>query len=1155
MPLASKITGLLPGEKLNLSGWVGSSPAFSIAKWYLATEKPALILTNHLKEAQTFHEDLKFYLQGHAPVTMFPSLDLRPYYHLSPNAEPIHTQIQILWQLKQAKEKGLWVVPLKALTQKLISPKLFDTVTQTIIRDQEIDLNKLINDLTHLGYERTPLVEDVGTFAVRGGTIDIFSPAHDHPCRIDLFGDMVEALRFFELQTQKSVASTEQIVLTPTKHLLWSFLKKNWKEEIKKRCDDGDIPKTERDTLYDQIENNIYFPGHETFLPFLEEKPGTLFDYLPNQTVLFGLETDSLLIQAEKNIEELKRHQKESTSIERMVNPEELFLSKKELESLLSFFPLTDFSSLQTGNSIAVSMETNEFIKNKIRSFTHEESLKPLANDLDEKRELGTKILITSHSKIQKDRIFDLLSRFKLPLMQSESRSQQQQTIDSLFSDNGQTSHIHLLSQSPSRGFFWPEKKLWVLTEEDLFGQKIKKKKERKLLETFSSFSELGMGDFIVHQDHGIGIYRGLIPLTINGIHNDFIFLEYQGGDKLYVPVDQLDRIGRYSAQEGIVPTLDKMGGTSWLKVREKIRRATRRLASQLLKIQAVRAAAKGFSFSPRNAVFEEFEATFPYEETQDQQQAINDVLADMESDKPTDRLVCGDVGYGKTEVAIRAAFKAVLDHKQVAVLVPTTVLAFQHYQNFKKRFESHAINLASLSRFQTASEQKKIVEKIKNHTVDIIVGTHRLLSNDIHFANLGLVIVDEEHRFGVTQKEKLKKFQNVVDIVTLTATPIPRTLNFALSGIRDLSIINTPPEDRLAVRTFVTEFDDASIREAIMHEMTRGGQVFFVHNRVQTIEGMRDRIAKLVPKVKIGVAHGQMLEEKLEEVMLKFMDKKFDVLLCTTIIESGIDIPLANTIIINRADHLGLAQLYQLRGRVGRSHQRAYCYLIVPHDELMTKDARKRLGVIQRFTELGSGFKIASHDLEIRGAGNILGDEQSGHIASIGYDLYVKLLEEAVMELKGEKTAEDIEVEMKLPLEAHIPESLIPDTSLRLVLYKQLSSLRKEEDCKSLHDEWTDRFGQLPGPTQNLIELIRLKIKARALGLSSVSTQKSGFVVQIHPHTSISADYLIHLVRTQPKKFKITPDGRLIIGEPLNSGEEILKKTDQMLSRLQNQQ
>lgn len=1119
------LADLKSGASLRLAGWIGASQALILSRLILEQKKTLVLVAPNLKQALLWQQDLRFFLKDKAPVYLFPSLDVLPYFHLSPNPDVIMDRLGLLWKLNYLKTPSIVIVPLAALIRKLIPRDVFKKNSFSLARGDSINHEELAQKLTHLSFQRTPLVEDQGGFAIRGGLIDVYSSVHDLPARIDLFGDSIESIRLYDPKTQKTIQTVDQYHIIPAREILFLELEKKFSGKLKKLCDENEIPKSERDIVNESLDQKIYFNGIESYLPFFYKSPSTLFDYFPNESLICFADQEALEIELDQFLQELEQKKGASTSLERLFSPSEIFLTKKELAECLTYFPQINFSELQKPDQKIwqVQMESNLALQNKIRPQIYkEEALRPLASELNDQRMAGNSIFIVASNLAQKERLVDLLKRYNLPVGEGDS-------------------FIKVIEGPISQGFYWPEEKQWWIADEEIFGKKVHRKTSKPVGEAFLSFSDLSEGDYVVHQDHGIALYKGLKNLTISHIKNDFLLLEYQGHDKLYVPVDQLNRISRYSSQEGIIPHLDKMGGTSWKKVRENVKKAARKLARQLLEIQAARNSMIGFTYSPRNELFEEFEAGFPFDETQDQLKAIDDVLGDMENPKPMDRLVCGDVGYGKTEVAMRAAFKAVLDHKQVAVLVPTTVLAFQHFASFKKRFENHAVQIACLSRLQTTKEQKEILDKITKGEIDLLIATHRLLSSDIQFRDLGLLIIDEEHRFGVAQKEKIKKLKNLVDVLALSATPIPRTLNFALSGIRDLSLINTPPADRLAIRTYTAQFDEGLIREAILREIGRGGQIYFVHNRVQSIGAMKERLQKIVPKIAIEIAHGQMPEKDLEQTMLDFMQQKFQVLLCSTIIESGLDIPNANTMIINRADHMGLAQLYQLRGRVGRSHHRAYCYLMIPHDSLITDVAKKRLAVIQKFTELGSGFKIASHDLEIRGAGNILGDEQSGHIEAIGYDLYIKLLEEAVLALQGKIMEEEIECEIKLPIAASIPEDLVPDTQLRLVLYKQVSSLKQEEECPLLREEWMDRFGKLPWQTENLIELIRLKIKARQLKITSITCQKDSYTYQIHPQSQIPLDYFLNKVKKQPKKYRVLPDGKFVIYDMAKSDKELI--------------
>ncbi|MEK7828614.1 MAG: transcription-repair coupling factor, partial [Deltaproteobacteria bacterium] len=703
------------------------------------------------------------------------------------------------------------------------------------------------------------------------------------------------------------------------------------------------------------------------------------------------------------------------------VRPEEFYLSSDELKAALDKMRMVlvgayGHTPLPNAGGIEFSTQSNLDIRQDIAS-RKEEILKPLVNKIKDWQDLGWGVFIICHNTGQAERLKELMEgALRLPT---------------------------ILIGDLSSGFRFPSIKLAVITEEEIFGQKVKRRPppSHKIDAFLTQLQDLNIGDFIVHTIHGIGIYQGLKRLKIEDIENDFLLLEYQGGDKLYLPVQRLHLVGKYRGVEGKKPEIDKLGSTRWEKTKGRVKKIAEEMAKGLLELYAARKVVEGFSFSGGDRLFSEFEASFEYDETPDQLSAIEDVLKDMEEPRPMDRLICGDVGYGKTEVAMRAAFKAVMDNRQVAVLVPTTLLAQQHYLTFKNRFAAYPVTIEVLSRFRSPKEQKYILKRLANGEVDIIIGTHRLLQKDVVVKDLGLIIVDEEHRFGVSHKERLKQMKRQVDVLTLTATPIPRTLHMSLAGIRDLSIINTPPEDRLAIKTVVAKFDDELIRDAVRRELARGGQVFFVHNRVESIAQMADYLKRLIPEARIAVAHGQMKEKGLEKVMADFINKGYDILLSTSIIESGLDIPSANTILINRADRFGLAEVYQLRGRVGRSSHRAYAYLLTPPELILAEDAKKRLKALQELSDLGAGFRLAAHDLEIRGAGELLGAKQSGQIAEVGFEMYTQLLEDAIKELKGENIEKEIEPEINLRVSAYIPENYIPDERQRLFIYKRIAT------------------------------------------------------------------------------------------------------------------
>lgn len=1131
---------LTQGGPLTLSGWTGASRALVLTRLVVCLNRPLLVIVNDEKEALTLTRDFSFFSCREFPVSSYPSLEVLPYYQLSPHPDRVAQRLGLLRNYGHGPRPFVIIASLPSLCRKTIPKEIFDTATMVLTKFEQVNRDQWLDQMTQAAYQRVPLVEDMGTFAVRGSLVDVFSPSEALPCRVEFDGDLVEAIRLFDPQTQKSLKEVDQVELCPAREILMGHLGSGWSLRLKQLADHHDVKKTDRDVVCEHLKGGIYFSGIESFLPLFYPRPGVFFDYLPRDTIICYLEREVIEGSYKDYLESLAAHRIRSNSVERIFQPQDLHLTLKELIQVTSGYSELNVSDRQGNGEVrwSVEMASNSLLKGKIDLRPHGEALTPLVAELQQKNLQDIRVTLVTGSKAQTERIHDLLKPYPISLILPSGDHE----IKDYLEGHPQRPGVGVLSGPISSGFLWPEGRQWWVTDEEIFGKKIKKAAPSPKGEVFSSFSELEAGDYVVHEHHGVGIYRGLKSLQIQKATNDFLLIEYLGGDKLFVPVDQLHRIWRYSAQEGAPPLVDRMGGTSWRRVREKVQRATRRLARALLEIQAHRQLAKGFSFSIKNSLFEEFEATFSFEETEDQLQAIEDVMTDMEGTRPMDRLVCGDVGYGKTEVAIRAAFKAVLDSKQVAVLVPTTVLAFQHYETFQKRFRDYPVRVALLSRFQDKKEQGDLVEQLRQGQVDVVIGTHRLLSRDIHFRDLGLLVIDEEQRFGVAQKERIKRLKAVVDVLALSATPIPRTLNFAMLGIRDLSLIQTPPADRLSIRTFVTPFEEGTIREAILHEIKRGGQVYFVHNRVESIQAMAHRLSRIVPEVALRIAHGQMNEKELESVMIDFMGQKFPLLLCSTIIESGLDIPTVNTIIINRADHMGLAQLYQLRGRVGRSYHRASCYLLIPHQSLVTESAKKRLHVVSRFTELGSGFKIASHDLEIRGAGNILGAEQSGHMAAVGYDFYMKLLEEAVRLQRGGVIEEEVETEIKLPISALIPDSLVPDTQMRLALYKQLSPMKTEDGCLKLREEWIDRLGPLPPQTENLILLIRLKVVAMKIKISSVSFQKDSMVFQIHPSCPIPTEYFVKRVKELPRIYKILPEGKFVVLTPFHSEAQLLE-------------
>ncbi len=888
----------------------------------------------------------------------------------------------------------------------------------------------------------------------------------------------------------------------------------------------------------------------ESYQPLFYPALETFFDYLPPQAVIFLEEPPELEKELARFWEEGQEYWQHALARgEFWPKPAELFLPEEEFADLSRAFSRVAFQGLEVGEKeqatavLRLETEANERLRSELLASKSEEGiLQLLAQRIRSGAEKGVITLLTCSGMRSAQRLEEMLTRHALSV----------QTLRKPFSSwtpaDSAGWNVTLLIGDLSRGFVFPQAGLMLITESELFGDKRPRKRSAvpRKDHALAAFSELTADDYVVHMDHGIGIYRGLMKLTLGEEEHDFLLIEYQGGDKLYLPVYRLNLVHKYvgSGEDG--PRVDKLGGTSWEKAKQRVKHSLRELAEDLVKLYAARTVVKGHAFAAPDEFFREFEASFEYEETPDQMKAIEDVQADMDREKPMDRLVCGDVGFGKTEVALRSAFRAMMDGKQVAVLVPTTVLAQQHFRTFSRRFTPYPFRVEMLSRFRSRAEQKQILEDLAKGKVDLVIGTHRLLQRDVSFKDLGLLVIDEEHRFGVRHKEKLKHMRSNVDVLTLTATPIPRTLQMSLGGIRDLSVIETPPEDRLAIRTYVTEFDEEVIRDAIRRELRRGGQIFFVHNRVQSIPAMEKLLRRLVPEARLAIAHGQMAERDLERVMLAFVRKEVDLLLTTTIIESGLDFPSANTIIINRADKLGLAQMYQLRGRVGRSKERAYAYLLVPGLASMGSDARKRLEALQEVTELGSGLKLAMHDLEIRGAGALLGDAQSGHVAAVGFDMYLQILEQAVQELKGEEVVVEVEPEIDLPIPAFIPGDYVEDINQRLVFYRRFSSAKTEEEVQEIGEELRDRYGPFPQVLENLLEVMNLKLLLKKGKVRRVSAEKERVILAFDPNSPIDPKRLVAAVAQGRGKREFTPDQRLKL-RPVERGwkgmlEEIKK-------------
>ena len=1148
----NQIVALLAAEgaRVTLAGLKGSAPAYLLSRLFPKLRGPFLIITPDNESAEEIYRELCFFAGGGRTILHFPAWDTTPFELASPHPGITGSRLNTLFRLTEGGIQGV-VAPLTAVIQKVLPRKALGEVSQYLVTGEETAREELLGWLVRLGYGSVPLVEDPGTFSVRGGILDLFPSNLKLPVRIEFFGDFVESIRTFDPSTQRSMNPLPDLVILPSRELLLPDEEAlDFSARLKARCDELGLPSGRRREIVELLRNAIFPPGVEYMQPLFHPGLENLLDYTGEGTVAVLVDPQAISDAETAFRMELAAAEKQALEKDLVIcQPGQLFLEKEMMTELFRkqrclAIPFLEITDGTPEDSFRFRVEDNSDLKIDL-SPDSETVLKPLVEKLACFLGENKRVIIACQQRGHGQRLYELLSGYHLPLMTSE------EDFPTGFARRDGKAEI--LTGEISRGFRILEDNLVLVAEEEIFGKRIKRRSvsDTRKRQILTSLAELKPGDHMVHIDFGVGIYQGLHHVALKGGEGDFLLLEYAGSDRLYLPVDRINLVQRYIGAEGVEPRVDRLGGASWDKAKAKAREAVQEMAEELLKIYAARQINEGFSFSPPDDLFREFEAAFAYEETPDQMSAIDDVLHDMESSRPMDRLVCGDVGYGKTEVAMRAAFKAVMDGKQVAVLVPTTILAQQHMETFSARLGAYPVKVEMLSRFRSPQETRAILEGVKKGEIDIIIGTHRLLQKDIVFRDLGLLIVDEEQRFGVSHKERLKQFRAVVDIMTLTATPIPRTLYMSIMGIRDLSIIDTPPVDRLAIKTFVARFSDELIREAVLREIRRGGQVFFVHNRVQSIGAMAEHLQRIVPEARIAVGHGQLDEKELEKVMLAFMHGESNLLLCTTIIESGLDIPNANTLIVNRADAFGLAQLYQLRGRVGRSRQRAYAYFLIPGEGAISADARERLKILQDISELGAGFRIATHDLEIRGAGDLLGGRQSGNIAAVGFELYTEMLEETIRQLKGEELTERVEPEIKLHIPAFIPEDYIRDPNQRLIIYKKLSQVDAAEQVSAVGEELSDRFGVLPLATCYLLEVMAIRIRLKELLVKVIEFEGKTIVLSFHPKTPVSPDTIIAMIRKEPKKYQFTPEYRLVAEVADSSFEGILGETRNLLKKL----
>jgi transcription-repair coupling factor (superfamily II helicase) len=1080
-----KLLDLIRSEEspICVEGLTGASKALFLVELWKSVRRCMIVLTVDQNTGESLLGDLRYFVKRHKlKITpkLFPSWELQPYEQLSPLAEVTGERLAILNSLMN-EACDIVIVPVESAMQYLMPRSVLKNLIYTVRKGESMDREILEECLVDNGFVNSHMVEERGQFSSRGDILDLFMPSQENPIRLEFFGDEIESIRYFDLNSQVSIENIDVAHILPVKEFcLTKDQLANGVDKIKKFADDQCIPPAKADELFEKFKCLESFGGMELYAPFFHQEKESIFDYLPSDALVISDENE--LIEAKSNDHHELITEEYYLSLDReelAPLPEDLFLNPEnfiqrahqKLFISLDALRLTDSESLNTVHydikpSLVISGKFDMFIE-KARQWQKE----------------GFIVTVVAPTKGHVRRVNELLLDKEI----------------ALGVENGII----------SSGFQRFNPKEVFIGEHELFGRTHKRRqRKRSRSNAFQrGFKDLKVDDLLVHVDYGIGQYMGTRELTTGVGGGEFMEILYADDEKLYIPMDGLACIQKYQSSGDAKPLLNKMGGVSWKRQKLKVKKSIQEMAGELLKVHAARKVAEGHGFSSHPVMVQEFADSFEYVETDDQLKAIDDVIRDMESDKPMDRLVCGDVGYGKTEVAMRAAFKSTLDNKQVAVLAPTTILAQQHLNTFRERFSAYPVNIDMVSRFRSAKEQKETLAKLKVGQVDIIIGTHRLLSSDVNFLDLGLIIVDEEQRFGVKHKEKFKKLRAEVDIITLTATPIPRTLHFSLMGVRDLSIIESPPSDRLSIKTYVRKFDERLIHDAISRELDRGGQVFFVHNKVKNIHSVAGMIQKVVGKAKIAVAHGQMPEKKLEEVMKSFIEKEVNILVCTSIVESGLDIPSANTIIIHRADQFGLAQLYQLRGRVGRYKHQAYAYLLIPGAKAITSDARKRLTAIEEMSDLGAGFQLAARDMEIRGTGNMLGKQQSGHISMVGFDLYCQMVEESMKEIKGENVQAKIEPQIDLQIKGSIPKDYVTDLNQRLDFYRRFQLLSELSEFESIEKEMIDRYGPLPSNVEKLIAILEVKLLCQRLHISKVMVVDNEILCSIEPTTSISRE------------------------------------------------
>jgi transcription-repair coupling factor (superfamily II helicase) len=1144
---------------LGAAGAVGPAVAAQLAQLLAGsrggkTRRQIVYLVADESDAEERVADLGFFLPERAAaddptaaatVEQLPAEGSSPYAEMQPDRRTLMRRMALLFQLARGHGPDVVVAAAGAFFRKVIPRTEFDGLCFSIAAGSTIDREELLAGLVKAGFQRVQVVEDPGTFAVRGAVIDLFPPVYRHPVRLELLGDDVESVRLFDAGTQRTLRTLESAFIHPVRETVVGE-GADPRTRILAAADAASVPSSKTRHLMEQIEAGEDFFGIESLAPAFHASMAAVLEYLPDDTLFVVSDPGAVFEEVRRSFSRLResadhRHAEHLLALP----PSDFLLDPDEARAALagrSRVELEPLDLIHGGRAadavVQIDAEPNTTLRAELAEQrrtdaasgdgTGSEHGRALRDRLQAFIKNGVRVRLVANTRTHAERLVGLLRAVGLePRAIAAGKRAASTTLTSLLDADVDPAPLAILTGSLSTGFRLPQDQLALIAEAEIFGPRAHRENRPSKATGLGDLGEIAEADLVVHEEHGVGRYRGLRRLDLRGVAQDFLHIEYDGGI-VYVPVYRIGQVRRYVGAQGETVRLDKVGGKTWQEKRRRVSVEARKVAEELLQLYAQRMALPGHAFPAPDVVFQEFEETFPFDETPDQDKAITAVLGDMQNAVPMDRLVCGDVGYGKTEVALRATMLAVMGGRQVAVLAPTTVLAEQHFITFSERMRDFPVRLGSLSRFRSREEQKKTIAALAEGRLDVVVGTHRMLSKDVRWKNLGLLVIDEEQRFGVTHKERLKELRSQIDVLTLTATPIPRTMQMAMSGLREISIIATPPADRLAIRTFLCNWDPMLLGEAIRKELARGGQIFFVHNRVQDLPEWCEKIRQLVPTATLAMAHGQMGEGELEKVMVDFVDGKFDILCSTTIIESGLDIPRANTMIVNQADRFGLAQLYQMRGRIGRSRDRAFCYLVVPGENALTADAKQRLAVLQRFTELGAGFQIATHDLEIRGAGDLLGDRQHGVVATVGFDTYVRILEEAVAELRGQPIKREQDPELSVDVPAFLPDDYIPDTGQRLELYRRLAQARDEDDVRGTMAEIEDRYGPAPEEVALLGEVMGQKTVLRRLGAIGYDLGPTRLVLTFAPEAPLAPARVMAMVQAKGSRWKLTPDMRL---------------------------